>query len=237
VHLAQSEGGRTLDARCLTLASPSAEPSSRSHSSDTSNRSAVNVIAPVGLAHDIVAQMAAEGRGEVLFVSSLSATTPTPFETMYGPRRSFLTAFVHGLREEHCDSGVSVAILHPATDFHSRAGMADTRFETTAGEPTGTRRPTGPTNAMRRGTASVIGRDSKTKRAGLIRRLPTGERRADDKHASAATVRVASEALFACRLTFCPFQNSRPASRQPSAVHELVLDVVVRYFVTAAPCA
>jgi short-subunit dehydrogenase len=33
--------------------------------------------------------MVANGGGRILLVSSLSATTPTPYETVYGPSKAF----------------------------------------------------------------------------------------------------------------------------------------------------
>lgn len=75
--------------------------------------------------------MTARGRGKLLLVSSLSAITPTPFETIYGPSKSFMTSFGLGLREELRGTGVEVTILYPsatATDFRMRARIGNTRF-------------------------------------------------------------------------------------------------------------
>lgn len=72
-----------------------------------------------------VASTAAHGK----IVSSISATTPTPYETVYGPSKAFGFSFAESLREELKDTGVSVTALLPgATDseFHANAGMANT---------------------------------------------------------------------------------------------------------------
>lgn len=92
---------------------------------------ALNVISPVRLAHALIPSMVANGGGKLLLVSSLSATTPTPFETVYGPSKAFLSSFGHSVREELSDTGVQVTILHPgatATNFHANAGMGNTGF-------------------------------------------------------------------------------------------------------------
>ncbi|WP_081638028.1 SDR family NAD(P)-dependent oxidoreductase [Glutamicibacter mishrai] len=63
--------------------------------------------------------------------ASLSATTPTPYESIYGPTRSFMYSFAQSLREELREHGVSVTALLPgatATEFHDRAGMQQTKF-------------------------------------------------------------------------------------------------------------
>jgi len=92
---------------------------------------AVNVTGTVHMAKRVVQHMAANGQGRILVVSSISATTPTPFETVYGPSKAFGFSFAESLREELKDSGVSVTALLPGatdSDFHANAGMGNTRF-------------------------------------------------------------------------------------------------------------
>lgn len=75
--------------------------------------------------------MAARGTGHLLVTTSCSALTPTPYESIYGPTRSFMLSFAEGLREEMRDHGVVVTALLPgatATDFHHTAGMDNTVF-------------------------------------------------------------------------------------------------------------
>ena len=98
---------------------------------DELNEINLNVVSQVRLAKPVVRHMVARGAGRILFTSSVSATTPTPFETVYGPTRAFVYSFAQGLRQELLGTGVTVTALLPgatATEFHARAGMGDTRF-------------------------------------------------------------------------------------------------------------
>lgn len=91
----------------------------------------LNVTSQVILAKRVVRRMAEQKQGRILITSSLSATTPTPYESIYGPTRAFMYSFAQGLREEMREYGVSVTALLPgatATDFHDTAGMQDTKF-------------------------------------------------------------------------------------------------------------
>jgi len=49
---------------------------------------AVNVTGTVHMAKRVVAHMVANHHGRILIVSSISATTPTPYETVYGPSKA-----------------------------------------------------------------------------------------------------------------------------------------------------
>ncbi|WP_334123150.1 MULTISPECIES: SDR family NAD(P)-dependent oxidoreductase [Glutamicibacter] len=92
---------------------------------------ALNVTSQVILAKHISRAMVAQRSGRILITTSLSATTPTPYESIYGPTRSFMYSFAQGLREELREHGVSVTALLPgatATEFHDRAGMQQTKF-------------------------------------------------------------------------------------------------------------
>lgn len=92
---------------------------------------AVNVTGTVHMAKRVVQHMAANGEGRILIVSSVSATTPTPFETVYGPSKAFGFSFAESLREELKGSGISVTALLPGatdSDFHANAGMGATNI-------------------------------------------------------------------------------------------------------------
>ena len=125
--------------------------------------------------------MIARGRGKLLLVSSLSATTPTPFETIYGPSKSFMTSFGHGLREELRGTGVGVTILHPgatATDFHIRAGMGNTRFGDNSWKNDPAEVARQGYEALKSGVTSLVGGDAETQAAGRELRAMTDEDKA-----------------------------------------------------------
>lgn len=91
----------------------------------------LNVTSQVVLAKHVARRMVEQGHGRILITSSLSATTPTPYESIYGPTRAFMHSFAQGLREELREHGVSVTALLPgatATGFHDAAGMQNTVF-------------------------------------------------------------------------------------------------------------
>lgn len=93
---------------------------------------AINIVGTVHLAKRVVQHMVPNGRGRILIVSSVSATQPTPYETVYGPSKAFGYMFAESLREELRESGVGVtALLAGATDtnFHKNAGMGSTAID------------------------------------------------------------------------------------------------------------
>lgn len=92
---------------------------------------AINVTGTVHMAKRVVQHMVPNGRGKILIVSSVSATLPTPYETVYGPSKAFGFSFAESLREELRETGVTVTALLPGatnSEFHANAGMAKTRI-------------------------------------------------------------------------------------------------------------
>lgn len=91
----------------------------------------LNVKSTLHLAKYFVKEMVARGSGRILFTSSIAATMPTPYETVYGATKAFVRSLSQGLREELKDTGVSVTALMPGateTDFFRRAGAEDTKL-------------------------------------------------------------------------------------------------------------
>lgn len=91
----------------------------------------LNVISAVHLTKLIAKDMATAGSGRILFTSSIAGAMPTPFQTVYGASKAFLTSFGQGIRNELKDTGVTVTVLMPGateTDFFRRAGMEDTKI-------------------------------------------------------------------------------------------------------------
>ncbi|WP_348761721.1 SDR family NAD(P)-dependent oxidoreductase [uncultured Salinisphaera sp.] len=90
---------------------------------------ALNVTSTVHLAKRVAPDMVARGAGRILIVSSVSGTTPTPFEAVYGGTKAFGLSFAEALRNELAEHGVSVTALLPAqteTNFFHRGDMDDT---------------------------------------------------------------------------------------------------------------
>ena len=91
---------------------------------------AINVTGTTHMAKRVADHMAAHRNGDILIVSSISATTPTPYEGVYGATKAFGYNLAETLREELREHDVNVTALLPGatdSDFHSNGGMgADT---------------------------------------------------------------------------------------------------------------
>ncbi|AUQ25748.1 SDR family NAD(P)-dependent oxidoreductase [Dickeya zeae] len=152
---------------------------------------ALNVISPVRLAHAVIPGMVANGGGKLLLVSSLSATTPTPYESVYGPSKAFLSSFGHSIREELSGTGVQVTIFHPgatATNFHARAGMGNTGFGDNSWKNDPALVARQGYDALMRGETSLIGGDEATQEAGREHKRLSEEEKAR-RHARMARPR------------------------------------------------
>ncbi|GHF79179.1 short-subunit dehydrogenase [Amycolatopsis bartoniae] len=91
----------------------------------------LNVRSTVHLAKRVIPGMAASGGGRVLFTSSIAASMPGPYQSVYHASKAFVGSFAQALREELKDSGVTVTALMPGptdTEFFTRAGMEDTKI-------------------------------------------------------------------------------------------------------------
>ncbi|MDO5658425.1 MAG: SDR family NAD(P)-dependent oxidoreductase [Paracoccus sp. (in: a-proteobacteria)] len=150
----------------------------------------LNIGSTVRLCHALLPNVIA-AEGKVLMVSSLSATTPTPYEGVYGPSKSFMTSFGHGLREELRGTGVTVTILHPgatATDFHARAGMGATGFGDNSWKNDPALIARQGYEAMLAEVTSLIGGDAETQQAGEDHKRLSEEEKAR-RHAEMARPR------------------------------------------------
>jgi short-subunit dehydrogenase len=93
----------------------------------------LNVVASVYLAKRVLPRMVEQGRGRLLFTSSIAGTMPTPLEAVYGASKAFLLSFSQALHHELKDKGIAVTALLPGptnTNFFERAGMQDTQVGT-----------------------------------------------------------------------------------------------------------
>lgn len=82
---------------------------------------AVNLRAPIALAHAFTPGMLARRSGHLLFMSSLSGKAATPHSLMYNATKFGLRGFALGLRADLREQGVGVSVVMPG--FISDAGM------------------------------------------------------------------------------------------------------------------
>jgi uncharacterized protein len=82
---------------------------------------AVNLRAPMVLAHELSARMAARRSGHLVFVSSMSGKTASVGSSVYSATKFGLRGFAQGLREDMREHGVGVSTVFPG--FISDAGM------------------------------------------------------------------------------------------------------------------
>jgi uncharacterized protein len=99
---------------------------------------AVNLRAPILLAHALAPRMAKRGQGHLLFMSSLAGKAATSGSSIYNATKFGLRGFAGALRAELRGSGVGVSAVFPG--FIREAGMfADSGAKLPAG--VGTRSP------------------------------------------------------------------------------------------------
>ncbi|HTB50673.1 MAG TPA: SDR family NAD(P)-dependent oxidoreductase [Solirubrobacteraceae bacterium] len=98
----------------------------------------VNLRAPIALAHALVPEMLARGRGQLVFMSSLSGKAATAGSSIYNATKFGLRGFAGAMRAELHGTGVGVSAVFPG--FIREAGMfADAEVELPRG--VGTRSP------------------------------------------------------------------------------------------------
>ncbi|GAA1855946.1 SDR family NAD(P)-dependent oxidoreductase [Brevibacterium marinum] len=142
---------------------------------------ALNLTSQVLLAKQVVKKMAEQHAGRILVTASMSALTPTPFESIYGPTRAFMFSFAAGLREEMKDHGVSVTALLPgatATNFHQTAGMGNTVFGSNDWKNDPAQVARQGVEALIAGKDHVIGGDRKTRLTALMHKFRSNRSKA-----------------------------------------------------------
>jgi short-subunit dehydrogenase len=83
----------------------------------------VHNVATVYLTRAVLPTMVEQGRGTIVFVSSVSAFTPNPQGVMYTATKAFLNGFAESLSLELIDTGVYVQALcsgYIMTEFHEK---------------------------------------------------------------------------------------------------------------------
>jgi short-subunit dehydrogenase len=98
----------------------------------------VNLRAPIAMAHALAPEMVARGRGQLVFMSSLSGKAATAGSSIYNATKFGLRGFAGAMRAELHGTGVGVSAVFPG--FIREAGMfADAQVELPRG--VGTRSP------------------------------------------------------------------------------------------------
>lgn len=82
---------------------------------------AVNLRAPMLLAHGLIESMVARGTGHLLFMSSLNGVAAPPGTSVYAATKFGLRGFALALREDLAPNGVGVSVILPG--FIREAGM------------------------------------------------------------------------------------------------------------------
>lgn len=88
----------------------------------------LNVDSYVHLSKIFIPRLIERGGGKVLMTSSLSGTTPIPYEAVYGATKAFVNSFFWAVRNELKGKGVDMTLLMPGateTNFFKNAGLAE----------------------------------------------------------------------------------------------------------------
>jgi short-subunit dehydrogenase len=81
----------------------------------------VNLRSPIVMAQDLSARMAQRGRGQLVFIGSLSGKAASPVSSMYATTKFGLRGFALSLRQDLAPAGVGVSLISPG--FIRDAGM------------------------------------------------------------------------------------------------------------------
>jgi uncharacterized protein len=160
--------GRPVNAACLNVGIGVGGAFADTDLDDELRMIAINCTGTVHLAKRVVRAMLADGAGDrrILVVSSTSATTPTPYEPVYGPTKAFGFSFAESIREELREHGIVVTALLPGatdSDFHANAGMGDTVFGDDSWKNDRTEVARQGIEALLAGDDHVVGGDAATK--------------------------------------------------------------------------
>ncbi|CAG88648.2 DEHA2E24288p [Debaryomyces hansenii CBS767] len=89
----------------------------------------LNVDSYVHLSKIFFPKLIERGRGSVLMTSSVSGTTPIPYEAVYGATKAFVNSFFWAVRNELKGKGINMTLLMPGateTNFFINAGLGET---------------------------------------------------------------------------------------------------------------
>jgi len=90
----------------------------------------LNVDSIIHMSKLFIGDMVQRNEGKVLMTSSISGTSPIPFEAVYGASKAFVNSFFFALRNEISTSNVRMTLLLPGateTNFFENAGQSNTK--------------------------------------------------------------------------------------------------------------
>ncbi len=96
----------------------------------------VNFFGAVNIAQAVLPYMRNERDGKIIFVSSLAATFPIPYQAFYSASKSAINAMAMAMRNEVREFGIKVCCLLPGD---VKTGFTDSRTKSNAGSDVYTR--------------------------------------------------------------------------------------------------
>jgi short-subunit dehydrogenase len=123
------DGGRTVSAAALNAGIGTGDMFLKTDLADDMSVIDLNVRSTVHLAKLVLRDMANQDAGKLLFTSSVAATMPGSYQSVYNASKSFIQSFSEAVRDELRDTPITVTALMPGptdTNFFRRAGLADT---------------------------------------------------------------------------------------------------------------
>ncbi|MDD7964883.1 SDR family NAD(P)-dependent oxidoreductase [Actinomycetospora lemnae] len=133
----------------------------------------VDVRGVVHLAHLVLSDMRARGRGKLLLTSSIASTMPGPGQPVYNAAKSFVQSLAEALADELRGTGVTVTSLMPGptnTDFFRRAGLEGTLIARSAVDDPAKVAAQGYA-ALEKGRTTVVGGSPMVKAQALVNGL------------------------------------------------------------------
>jgi short-subunit dehydrogenase len=121
--------GRPLEVAVLNAGVGRGGPFAENRLEDELQVVELNVTGTTRLAKRVVQAMVAQGRGRILFTSSIAATMPGPYQAVYNASKSYVQSLAEALVEELDGTGVTVTSLMSGptdTEFFARADLLDT---------------------------------------------------------------------------------------------------------------
>jgi len=129
LYAASTVAGRPVDVAALNAGVGLGGPFLKTELAREISMIDLNITSTVHLAKRLLPDMVARNQGRVLVTSSIAATMPGSFQSVYNGTKSFLQSWVQALQNELKDTGVTITSLMPGpteTNFFHRAEMDDT---------------------------------------------------------------------------------------------------------------